>query len=196
MADLKTLSAQKREAFGKGNNRRLRIQGQVPGVFYTPGGENISVQTDAKALAKMYQEVGRTTVFDLEMTADGKTMKHPVLFWDIMRDPCRENITHVDFYGVDLNKAVKVTVPVYFKGVARGTKVGGTLETYREKMVLLAKPLEMPASVTVDISTLDVNSTIHVGEIELPAGVTAVFESNYAMVAVIMETEDDGATDL
>lgn len=191
MADLKKLSAAKRTETGKGYNRRLRDTGIVPCVFYSAEGEHMTLQADAKSLGKMYQEMGRTTVFNLELTENGKSSLHPVLFWDIMRDPCKGTFTHVDFYGVDLDKPVKVTVPVHFKGIARGTKVGGTLETYREKMVLLAKPLDMPASVTVDITTLDLNQTITVSDIKLPEGVKAVYDTNYAMVAVLIESDDE-----
>lgn len=193
MADMKSLAAVKRGNLGKGFNRRLRLEGQVPGVYYSAVGENIPVQINAKDVAKLYNEVGRTTVFELALDVDGKVNKHPVLFWDIMRDPCRSHMTHVDFYGVDLEKPVKVTVPLIFKGVARGTKVGGTLESYREKVVLSAKPLEMPASITIDITDLDVGKTIYVSDITLPEGVTAVSDTNYAIVAVLIETDDDAA---
>lgn len=195
MADMKTLSAAKRANMGKGYNRRLRAEGIIPGVYYSAVGDNIPVQMDAKALGKMYNEVGRTTVFELALESDGKVTKHPVLFWDVMRDPCKSTMTHVDFYGVDLEKPVKVTVPLVFKGVARGTKVGGTLETYREKVVLQAKPLEMPASITLDITDLDVNKTIYVSDIALPEGVSAVYDTNYAIVAVLIETDDDAEAD-
>lgn len=191
MADLKKLSAEKRINTGKGFNRRLRLEGTVPCVFYTGTGDNMTIQADAKSIDKMYKEVGRTTVFNLELTDGGKATVHPVLFWDLMRDPCRSTITHVDFYGVDLDKPVKVTVPLVFKGVARGTKVGGTFESYREKVVLSAKPLDMPSSITLDITDLDLNHTIYVADIKLPDGVTAVYETNFAIVAVLMETEED-----
>lgn len=191
MADMKVLSAASRSNLGKGFNRRLRLEGKVPGVYYSAAGENYPLQIDAKETNKMYTEVGRTTVFELELTTNGKVAKHPVLFWDIMRDPCKSTMTHVDFYGVDLDKPVKVTVPLVFKGVARGTKVGGTFESYREKVVLSAKPLDMPSSITLDITDLDLNHTIYVADIKLPDGVTAVYETNFAIVAVLMETEED-----
>ena len=65
MAELKTLSVSKREKTGKGHNRRLRAQQQIPCVFYSPKGKTLSVQAPAKELAKLYEEVGRTTVFNL-----------------------------------------------------------------------------------------------------------------------------------
>ncbi len=196
MSERKTLSVQKRAESGKGPNRRLRADGVVPGVFYSAAGENFSVQADARALGKVYGEVGRTTVFDLAVSDNGKETVHPVLFWDIRRDPCKNVITHVDFYGVDLDKPVKVTVPLVFSGTARGTKVGGRLETYREEVLLMAKPLDMPARIVLDISDLDIGKTVQVADLPLPEGVKAAYDANYAIISVVStsaEAAEEGA---
>ena len=131
MSDLKVLSVQKRAGLGKGANRRARQEELIPGVFYTAKGENLPVQMSVRSFAKLFSQVGRTTVFNLEIEGDGT---HPVLIWATQRDPITSRFTHIDFYGVDLDKPVKITVPVEFTGVARGTKVGGKLETYREQI--------------------------------------------------------------
>ena len=44
MAELKTLTVQKREELGKGFNRRLRQNDTVPGVYYSASGANMAVQ--------------------------------------------------------------------------------------------------------------------------------------------------------
>ena len=67
MSDLKVLTVQKRAGLGKGANRRSRQEELVPGVFYTANGENVAVQVAARALAKIFSQVGRTTVFNLDI---------------------------------------------------------------------------------------------------------------------------------
>lgn len=183
MSDLKVLTVQKRAGLGKGANRRSRQEELVPGVFYTANGENVAVQVSARALAKVFSQVGRTTVFNLDIEGEGT---HPVLIWATQRDPIKSTFMHIDFYGVDLDKPVKITVPVEYVGVARGTKVGGKLETYREQIQLMAKPLDMPAKVTIDISGMDVGTTIQIANVQLPEGVKAAYDSNYALVSVLM----------
>ena len=89
----------------------------------------------------------------------------------------------------------KITVPVEFTGVARGTKVGGKLETYREQIQLMAKPLDMPAKVTIDISGMDVGTTIQIADVKLPEGVKAAYDNNYAIVSVLMPGGDDAAAE-
>ena len=74
MSELKTLSVQKRSAFGKGANRRLRVKALVPGVFYASDGTNVPVQMPALPLSKIYEQVGRTNVFQIEIEDEnGKT---------------------------------------------------------------------------------------------------------------------------
>ena len=192
MSDLKVLTVQKRAGLGKGANRRSRQEELVPGVFYTANGENVAVQVAARALAKIFSQVGRTTVFNLDIEGEGT---HPVLIWETQRDPIKSTFTHIDFYGVDLDKPVKITVPVEYVGVARGTKVGGKLETYREQIQLMAKPLDMPAKVTIDISGMDLGTTIQIADVQLPEGVKAAYDNNYAIVSVLMPGGDDAAAE-
>ncbi|MBQ9453162.1 MAG: 50S ribosomal protein L25/general stress protein Ctc [Desulfovibrio sp.] len=186
----KTLSVQKREGCGKGPSGRLRAQKLIPGVFYTSDGNNISVQAPALPLEKMYEEMGRTTVFNLEIEDNGKKTVHPVLIWQVQYHPYKKAFTHIDFYGVDLNKPVTVEVPVEFVGISRGVKQGGVLETYRESVRLTSKPLDMPKKVTVDVTDLGINDTIGVADLKLPENVKAAYDKNYAIVSVLTKSDD------
>ncbi|SDF66103.1 50S ribosomal protein L25/general stress protein Ctc [Desulfovibrio legallii] len=187
----KTLSVQKREGCGKGPSGRLRAQNLIPGVFYTPKGENVAVQIPALPLEKLFEEVGRTTVFNLEIEADGQKNVHPVMFWQVQTHPYKKAFTHVDFYGVDLDKPVTVDVPLEIVGVARGVKLGGILESYREEIPLQSKPLNMPKKIVVDVSEMNINDTVNVADLKLPEGVAAVFDQNYAVVSVLAKAKDD-----
>lgn len=191
----KTLNVQKRAGHGKGPNRRLRTEAVVPGVFYTAQGENISVQIPALPLQKMYSEVGRTTVFNLEIDDNGSKSTHPVLVWDVQYHPFKSAFTHVDFYGVDLDKLVKINVGIEFVGTSKGVKMGGRLETYREKVALISKPLDMPKKITIDVTDLSLNGTIRVADLPLPEGVSASYDKNYAIVSVISKTAEEEAAE-
>ena len=100
MSDLKVLSVQKRAGLGKGANRRARQEELIPGVFYTAKGANLPVQMSTRAFVKLFSQVGRTTVFNLEIEGEGT---HPVLIWATQRDPISSRFTHIDFYGVELD---------------------------------------------------------------------------------------------
>ena len=189
----KTLSVLKREGSGKGPSGRLRSQDMIPGVFYTANGENISVQAPALPLEKLYGEMGRTSVFNLEIDDTGKKSVHPVLIWQVQYHPYKKEFTHIDFYGVDLDKEVVVDVPVEFVGTSRGVKLGGRLETYREIVRLCSKPLAMPQKITVDVTDMGINDTVTVSDLKLPENVHAVYDQNYALVSIISKSKDDEA---
>ena len=190
----KVLQVQKRNGLGKGENRRLRAKTLVPGVFYSGAGDNIAVQVPALPMEKMLDAVGRNTVFNIEIDDNGKKTTYPALIWDVQYHPCKRAFLHIDFYGVDLDREVVVQVPVVFKGTPKGVKLGGRMETYHEVVRLSGKPLDMPKKIAVDVGNMEINSAIHVADLELPEGVSAVYTNNFCLVAVHLRgAEDDSA---
>lgn len=189
----KTLNVQKRDAHGKGPTGRLRSKDLVPGIFYTAKGENIMVQAPTLPLEKLYESVGHTTVFNLEIDNNGTKEVHPVLIWQVQRHPYKNCFLHIDYYGVDLDKEVKVDVPLEFVGVAKGTKLGGVMETYRENVRLASKPMDMPQKVVVDVTDMNIGDTISVEDLKLPENVSAVHDRNFAIVSVLAKSKDDAA---
>lgn len=187
----KTLQAQKRNDCGKGPVGRLRSKNLVPGIFYNASGENIMVQTEALPLEKLYETVGRTTVFNLEIEDDGKTKTYPVIIWQVQRHPYKNYFTHIDYYGVDLDKEIKVDVPVEFVGTSKGAKLGGIQESYRETVRLQSKPLDMPKKIVIDVSEMNIGDTINVEDLSLPPNVSSVYDQNYAIVSILAKGKDD-----
>lgn len=185
-----TLSVQKRSARGKAANGRLRSEAVVPGVYYTPRGDNIMVQAPSLPLEKIFDKVGHTTVFNLEIDSPEGKETHPVLIWQVQRHPYKNQFLHIDFYGVDLDKEVKVDVPIEFVGTAKGVKLGGVLETYRENIHLGAKPMDMPQKITIDVTNMNIGDTIDIEHLELPPNVRPVFDHNYAIVSVLAKSQE------
>ncbi len=186
----KTLCARKREGAGKGPSHRLRAQGLVPGVFYNNKGENILVGVPSLPLEQLYFEIGNTTVFNLEIDDNGKKETYPVFFWGVQKHPYKKRFVHIDYYGVDLDQEVKVDVPVEFVGTARGVKLGGFLETYRETITVAAKPLSMPHKITIDVTSMGINQHLTIDKVVLPEGARAVYDDVYAVVAVLSNTKE------
>lgn len=187
----KTLKVKKREGRGKGPAGRLRHEDVVPGVYYTASGENILVQAPALPLEKLYESVGHTGVFNLEIESGSGSETHPVLIWQIQRHPYKKEFLHIDYYGVDLDREVKVDVPVEYVGTARGVKQGGVLETYRESVRLGSKPLNMPQKITIDVSNMNIGDTITIADLKLPQDVRAIFDHDYAVVSVVTKSKEE-----
>lgn len=192
MSDFLTLNAEKREATGKGVARRLRASGIIPAVFYNTKGESTPIQVIEKDLLKLYGQVKRTAVFNIEISGPQGKETTPALIWDVDYYPAKKKIQHVDVFGVDLNKDLKIRVPLEFAGVAKGTKVGGKLEVYREMVTLIGKPLALPQKITVQIEDLGINDMIRVADLKLPEGVRADFDNNFVIVAVTLGRGSEG----
>ena len=186
MSQRQKLSATLREKTGKNANRQLRASGFTPAVFYMAGGESTPVKVNEAALVKLYGSAGRTTVFDLEIDNKGSKSTYPCLVWDVEYYPTKNRFQHVDFYGVDLDKELRVKIPLEFKGTAKGTKLGGKLEVYREQIFIMSKPANLPKKIVVEISDLDVGQGLRVADLAMPEGVRASYDINFAILTVTL----------
>lgn len=191
---MKTLSVQKRDALGKGPNRRLREEALVPAVYYAPDGKNILVQVALNPLNKIYEQVGRTNVFNLEIEENGTKTTYPVFVWDAQYHPVKNTFTHVDFYGVDLDKEIHVKVRLRFVGTSKGVKAGGKMEVYREEVTLIAKPQDMPRIVDIDITDFEIGTNLRASELKLPEGVRVEYKSDFSILTVMSKdkAKDEG----
>ena len=192
MAELQTLAATKRTETGKGPNRRLRAKGSIPAVFYNGKGENLALKVPDMPFRKAYAKCGTTQVFNLEIEGH-ETI--PSLIWKTVNHPFKNQVLHVDFFGVDLKKKLRVTVPVEFTGEPVGVKLGGgQLATYRDHLEVLALPLNIPESIVIDVTDLEMNHNLMIADVTPPEGVEMIFDDNFAVVGVtaISEAEEAG----
>ena len=190
MKEQLSLTVQTRSARGKGPNRRLRSEKMVPGVYYDDKGVNIPVVVEDMPFRKVYQKTGSSRVFNLVIDTDGKTETHPSLIWVVQQHPFKNQVDHVDFYGVDPNKQIHVDVKVEITGKAKGVVVGGKLELYREMLEVVCLPAAIPDKIVLDVTELALNQHISVKDIALPEGVRAVFDQNFAVVGVVAPTAE------
>jgi large subunit ribosomal protein L25 len=202
MSELMKLKVEGRTEAGKGPSRRLREAGMVPGVYYDSKGHNIPIKVDFVALSKVVDAVGYSKVFELEIDRDGKSETMPCLIKDIHHHPLKPLYNHVDFFGVDLHKKVTVSIPVHVKGKAIGVTRGGDLGIFRETVEVECYPKDIPDSLVIDVTDLDLGHSIFIADVDFGEGVSAVYEENYAVVGVVApraaaeETEEEEAEEV
>ncbi len=190
MSEIMQLPVEKRETTGKGPNRRLRGKGLVPCVYYDGAGNNFPVQITELALEKAYEKLGSTQVF--EMSIAGSDEKRPALFWKVLRDPVKGHLVHVDFYGVDLTKIIRVDVPLEIQGLAKGVKnQGGVLEVYRDHVSVECLPMNIPESIVIDVTGLGLNQNVHVSQLPVPGHLKVIFDEDFAVVGVSAKSAED-----
>jgi large subunit ribosomal protein L25 len=183
-----TIDVQPRDEFGSRESRRLRRSGQVPGVVYgTPDGACITFAADARELRRVL--VGAGALIDLKVDGDAR----PVIVKDTQLHPVRGDLLHVDFLQVRLDEKIQTIVPLHAEGGddAPGVKEGGVLELPTHELNIEALPTAIPDSITVDVSGLAMQETMHLAAVTPPEGVTFLDDPEETIIAtIVIPTEE------
>ena len=175
-----------RTVFGKGESRRLRMDNKIPAVVYSKGDDAVALQFDEGTLYKKLLFIhGRNAVVTLDVEGDAKGKRH-VLVQEIQKDPVVEQLLHVDFLEIELDKPVEFVVPLRLTGVAKGVDLGGELLVSKNTLTLRGCPLDIPDEIVADITELERGGKgINCGDLEIPANVE-MLEDPEARCAVVI----------
>jgi large subunit ribosomal protein L25 len=189
--DTTVLNALPRDIEGSRQNRRLRRSGRVPAVLYGGEGEPTHFSVDARELRIALQSTGAVIQLDME----GQTATAVVK--DQQRDPVRGDAWHIDFVRVRMDVAIQTTVTLELVGAddAPGTSEGGVLEQQLRELNVEALPGDVPESVQLDASQLEMGATVHVSDLTAPNGVTILDDPESVVASITLprlevETED------
>jgi len=168
---------------GSSESRRLRTADRIPGVVYGHGMDPLSVSVARRDLrVALSGESGMNTILDLSVNGE----VYPSLVKAIQRHPVKRNVQHIDFIQVDLNEEVTVNVPVRLVGEAKAVEAdGGLVDVTMNVIEVTTTPRNIPSAVVIDVSEMDMETTIRVSDVVLPAGVTATADPEYPVVTVL-----------
>ena len=163
------LPVERREAAGSRAARRLRRDGNVPGIVYGGGEDPIPFQVDARDLRHALQHAG--AVLELSIDGAGST---PVVVKELTRHPVTGETTHIDVLRVRLDQAISATVVLDLVGAenAPGVKEGGVLEQVTRELTIEALPGDIPDAIHHDVSELQIGDTVTLEAVIAPQGVT------------------------
>jgi large subunit ribosomal protein L25 len=178
------LNVETRVRTGKGGSRKVRQDGLVPAVVYGKGVEALNLRLDPKALQQaVATEAGWNTLLTLK--GDGPFDGLVVILKDMQIDAIRRNPTHVDFLAIDLKKTLAVMVPVQPVGKAQGVVEGGTLQLIRHELEVYCLPTNIPTSIEIDVTALNVGEGIHIDEVSFPEGVESQHDVNFTVLTIV-----------
>ena len=181
---------------GTGASRRLRNSGRTPGIVY--GGaatEPLAIELDHNALwHAIKKEAFHASVLDMELA--GK--EHKVLLRDVQMHPFKQLILHIDFQRVDATTKLHMKVPLHFSGddQSPAVKTDGCIANHvMTELEVLCLPTDLPEFIAVDLSTLKKGKSLHVSDLVLPKGVSAVRHgnSNPVVVSVVVIAAPEAA---
>jgi large subunit ribosomal protein L25 len=179
------LKAQIRKATGKGPARVLRREGRIPAVLYGPKTDSMMLSIDFKEFKQIVKKTNIGSVLLNLQIQNGKTLSRPAMIKELQTDPVTGTFVHVDFYEIDMQRKINVSVPVVIRGKSAGVEEGGLLQIVRREIELFCLPTAIPESIEVDISDLTIGDSIHVQEITLPAEVELPEEIDFTVVTVL-----------
>jgi large subunit ribosomal protein L25 len=158
---------------------RLRAEGKVPGVVYGLGREAVAVSVDWPELRRALNTPAGLNAL-IELTVDGDTNLSVVK--DLQRDPVRRNVRHVDFMLIDRNAPLNVDVPLNLVGTsAKLEAVKGMVDQLEYNLAVKARPGHIPTQIDVDVSEIELGSSVKVGDITLPDGVSTEVDPEVAV---------------
>lgn len=171
MAKILDLQAELRTQSGTGAVKRMRKAGNIPAALYGRKVKPSNIQVHGKTFSKLLESSASDNIL-VSLKIAGSSEDQLALVQEVQHDYLRGGILHVDFHAVAADEEIHANVPVAMVGVAKGLKQGGLVEAIHHEIEVRCLPKDLPESIQIDVTELEVGKGIHVGEITFPAGVT------------------------
>ena len=182
-----------RDTKRKRDAKRLRRNGKIPGVLYGPTTQAVALEFDKREFTSRVAGLEGSHLVRLKSESSALADK-VALVKDMQFHPIYGDVIHADLYEVDLTATIQVRVPLRFVGKAAGVTRGGILQPIVREIEVECLPMDIPEFFNVDVSALDIGDSVHVEDLTMPEGVTAVSEPDLALVAVVTPTVEEEPT--
>lgn len=180
MAQKTTLKAALRARTGRLN--QMRREGWLPSVIYGRGAENKNLKVHAKSFSELLAKSSSDNIIiNLEIDGVGTSL---AFLQAIQHDPISGTAVHVDFLAIDEKTEITAHIPAHLHGEAPGVKAGGVIEQYVHAIEVVCVPDDLPDALEIDISSLDIGDSLHVGEINYPKGVRPTHAKDVVIVHI------------
>jgi large subunit ribosomal protein L25 len=149
-----------RELTGSANTRRLRRAGKIPAILYGQGKEVVHLsipETQVNSAVRKNQPY-----IQLE-GAVAESAQIQELQWDALGS----TVLHVDLTRMDSDATIEVELSIRLVGDAQDS-----INQVFRTTTAVVPAMDIPEALFADISTLASGDSLHLGDIELPAGVS------------------------
>jgi len=170
---------------GRSSSRRLRKAKQIPAVLYGKHTSPESVSVDGVEFGRLVKAIAGNAAL-IELDRPGASDGALAFLQEVQRDPMTDQYLHVDFHEVKSDEKFEIRVRIRLTGEAIGVKTqSGLIETPTYQLRIRCLPKDLPSFIEVDISELELNETIHVGDLKELAGVEFLDDDNQAVVSCV-----------
>lgn len=182
-----TIRAERRGAHTKGQLRKLRASGKIPGVVYGTAIGSVPVLLDERMLREAL--AGRAGSI-LEMDIPDHGTRH-VMVGEVQRDSIAGKWEHVDFRQINMTKEIRVTVRVEFEGEPKGARSGGIRTVVNDQVEVKCMPGDLPNSIPVDVNGVDVGETVLARQLRIPGGVQLLSDPDEVLLVVTAKQKEE-----
>ena len=184
--ELIELNTNIRTTTGNGPARRLRQAGQIPAVLYGPETESVLLSVNISDIERVLKtgRIGQVLI-NLVIPNNGETSTKTVMVKELQIHPVSRNFLHIDFYEITMDRKIIVNVPVTTTGKSKGVEIGGILQIIRRELEVQCLPLNVPKSIEIDITNLEIGDSIHVADIPRQTDIEFLGDENFTVATVI-----------
>jgi large subunit ribosomal protein L25 len=179
------LNATVRKTTGNSPARELRRGGHIPAILYGPQTEPVLLAVNNKEFEQILKKgnIG-SIILDLAIQ-NGKKVTKPAMIKELQSHPVSGAFLHIDFYEIDMKRKINVMIPVVTKGISKGVELGGLLQIIRREIEVLCMPGDIPDTIELDITDMDVGDSVHVEEIPLGDNVEIASDVNFTVLTIV-----------
>ncbi len=183
------LQAEKREATGKNQVKKLRNKELIPGVIYAKNQENVNVQFAARDFEKVLRQAGTSTIITLDIEGEGKE----VLIKEFASHAYKNQFLHVDFQAIDQNESIRVTVPVVLVNRDDMNEVTGVLVQNLESVEVECLPKYIPQTADVDVKEMAIGDNMTVADLDIASNenITILAEEDEVVCSLQEVSEEE-----
>ena len=178
-----SLTAFPRTQIRRGEVKKLRTTGRVPAVIYGGKAQPQNLEIDLEELEELIHHSASENVL-VDLAVDGNS-KRLALVQEVQHHPLSGKVLHVDLHEVAEHEKVTIMVPVESAGIPVGVKSGGgVLEHVLFKIKVRALPRDLPEVITVDVTSLEIGQSIHIGDLKAGSNVEILGDKHISVLAV------------
>lgn len=187
MSENYTVKALQRDTKTKSTSKKLIKDGYALATMYGREKE-YSLAVELREFNGVFSVAGQHSIITLDIEND---KNREVLVKDYQIDGIKRTIRHIDFYEIDRQKKIKTNVHIRLEGTPDGVRLnGGVMEQVEHVIPIRALPASIPRELVVDVTALNVGSSLHIRDINFPEGVEPLGDSAKAIVTVVSSEEE------
>jgi large subunit ribosomal protein L25 len=181
---MNNLKATKRETATAGQLNKLRESGFIPAILYGGKDPNAKISIEKRNI-KNFLNSGSFLSAVIELDLDGTKLK--VIPRDVAYNVISDEPIHVDFMRIVSGTKIILEIPVKFikHESCPGLKVGGVLNIVRRKVVLKCPADNIPEEIIVDLTDLEIGTSIKISSVNLPENVSPTIVDRDFVIATV-----------